>query len=75
MKRELFRRQSCGEHVRHSSIRVQAPSGRHTAFMWEKLPYRLNGDAHNWDTAREEHGRMMLGLWQKHAPNLASRVG
>ena len=23
----------------------QAPPGRHTAFMWEKLPYRLHGDA------------------------------
>ncbi len=22
----------------------QAPAGRHTAFMWEKLPYRLHGD-------------------------------
>jgi len=22
----------------------QAPAGSHTAFMWEKLPYRLNGD-------------------------------
>ena len=27
----------------------QAPAGRHTAFMWEKLPYRLHGDAANWD--------------------------
>ena len=27
----------------------QAPPGRHTGFMWEKLPYRLNGDAANWD--------------------------
>ena len=23
----------------------QAPPGRHTAFMWEKLPYRVHGDA------------------------------
>ncbi len=22
----------------------QAPAGHHTAFMWEKLPYRLHGD-------------------------------
>jgi len=27
----------------------QAPLGRHTAFMWEKLPYRLHGDPANWD--------------------------
>ena len=49
----------------------QAPAGGHTAFMWEKLPYRLGGDAHNWDSAREAHGRAMLSLWTRHAPNLA----
>jgi len=52
----------------------QAPAGRHTAFMWEKLPYRLNGDAANWDGARETHGREMLALWQKYAPNLSDAV-
>ncbi len=35
---------------------AQAPPGRHTAFMWEKLPYRLHGDPANWDAAREAHG-------------------
>jgi phytoene dehydrogenase-like protein len=52
----------------------QAPSGQHTAFMWEKLPYRVHGDAANWDRLGEEHGRVMLGLWQRHAPNLADAV-
>jgi phytoene dehydrogenase-like protein len=52
----------------------QAPPGRHTAFMWEKLPYRLNGDPANWDAARDAHGRAMLALWQRHAPNLADAV-
>jgi phytoene dehydrogenase-like protein len=52
----------------------QAPPGRHTAFMWEKLPYRLNGDPANWDAARDEHGKGMLRLWQEHAPNLADAV-
>jgi phytoene dehydrogenase-like protein len=52
----------------------QAPSGRHTAFMWEKLPYRVHGDAASWDHLREEHGRVMLELWCKHAPNLAGSV-
>ena len=52
----------------------QAPPGQHTAFMWEKLPYRLNGDPHNWDAARDAHGRVMLDLWEKHAPNLADAV-
>ena len=52
----------------------QAPPGRHTAFMWEKLPYRLHGDPDNWDRLRDEHGRAMLALWQQHAPNLADAV-
>src|SRR5262249_4997150 len=26
----------------------QAPPGRHTAFLWEKLPYALRGDPANW---------------------------
>ena len=49
----------------------QAPAGQHTAFMWEKLPYRLRGDPANWDAAGKEHGRDMLRLWQRHAPNVA----
>jgi phytoene dehydrogenase-like protein len=53
---------------------TQAPPGRHTAFMWEKLPYRLHGDPANWDQARDAHGREMLALWQRHAPNLAEAV-
>jgi len=52
----------------------QAPDGKHTAFMWEKLPYRLNGDARNWDRVREEHGRDMLALWTRHAPNIRDAV-
>jgi phytoene dehydrogenase-like protein len=52
----------------------QAPAGRHTAFMWEKAPYRLRGDAANWDAARDAHGRELLGLWGKHAPNLPDAV-
>ncbi|MGE5147638.1 MAG: phytoene desaturase family protein [Candidatus Eiseniibacteriota bacterium] len=52
----------------------QAPAGGHTAFMWEKLPYRLKGDAKNWDREREAHGRAMLALWRRHAPNLDSAV-
>ncbi|HCN79204.1 MAG TPA: hypothetical protein DIT13_18730, partial [Verrucomicrobiales bacterium] len=52
----------------------QAPPGRHTAFMWEKLPYALRGDARNWDACKEAHGRVMLDLWAKHAPNLHDAV-
>jgi phytoene dehydrogenase-like protein len=52
----------------------QAPPGRHTAFMWEKLPYRLHGDARHWDTVREQHGREMLAFWTQFAPNLKDAV-
>lgn len=52
----------------------QAPAGFHTAFMWEKLPYRLNGDARNWDAEKDVHGTAMLKLWTEFAPNLADSV-
>jgi phytoene dehydrogenase-like protein len=52
----------------------QAPPGFHTAFMWEKLPYRLKGDPSNWDRERDVHGRRMLDLWTKYAPNLRDSV-
>src|SRR5262245_21064201 len=52
----------------------QAPADRHTAFMWEKLPYHVHGDAQNWQRRRDAHGRAMLRLWQQHAPNLADAV-
>src|SRR5262249_41091612 len=38
----------------------QAPPGKHTAFMWEKLPYALHGDPANWDREKDAHGRAML---------------
>jgi phytoene dehydrogenase-like protein len=53
---------------------TQAPPGCHTGFMWEKLPYRLRGDAKNWDGEREAHGKVLLRLWQRHAPNLEGAV-
>jgi phytoene dehydrogenase-like protein len=52
----------------------QAPAGLHTAFMWEKLPYRLHGNATNWDDEKERHGRGMLDLWKQYAPNLDDAV-
>ena len=48
--------------------RTQAPPGGHTAFMWEKLPYHLEGD---WDEVRDSHAGEMLRLWTDYAPNLA----
>ncbi len=53
---------------------TQAPPGFHTAFMWEKLPYRLGGDPDSWDRVGREHGRAMLDAWTSSAPNLAESV-
>lgn len=52
----------------------QAPPDRHTAFMWEKLPYRLGGDPASWDRVKDAHGRDMLRLWADYAPGLEDRV-
>lgn len=52
----------------------QAPEGFHTSFMWEKLPYRLHGDRDNWIAARDRHGRDMLNVWTRYAPNLKDAV-
>ena len=49
----------------------QAPPGSHTAFLWEKLPYALHGDPRTWDAAKDGHGRALLDLWARYAPNLA----
>jgi phytoene dehydrogenase-like protein len=52
----------------------QAPPGRHTAFMWEKLPYSVYGDSRQWDLIAKEHGQRLLKLWTQYAPNLADAV-
>jgi phytoene dehydrogenase-like protein len=49
----------------------QAPGGAHTAFMWEKLPYALEGDPSRWDAAKDAHGGQLLDVWARFAPNLA----
>lgn len=48
----------------------QAPDGKHVAFMWEKLPYRLHGDPLNWDREKERHGARLIDTWNEYAPNL-----
>lgn len=48
----------------------QAPAGKHTAFMWEKLPFALRGDASNWRQQARQHAADMLKLWTQYAPNI-----
>jgi phytoene dehydrogenase-like protein len=52
----------------------QAPAGKHTAFMWEKLPFDIHGDSNNWHALADEHGEEMLAVWRRHAPNLERAV-
>ena len=52
----------------------QAPAAQHTAFMWEKLPYALHGDARQWDGEKHRHGKAMLKVWSQYAPNLNDSV-
>lgn len=52
----------------------QAPPGKHTAFMWEKLPYHLNGDPKLWDTYKHDHGKKMLDVWKDYAPGIENDV-
>lgn len=53
---------------------TQAPHGKHTAFMWEKLPYAVHGSAANWDAVKDRHGQLMLRLWSRFAPNLQGKT-
>jgi phytoene dehydrogenase-like protein len=60
----------------------QAPPGKHTAFLWEKVPYRLadgprrpsgrteGGNA--WSGEAEAHARRLFDFWAGYAPNLAA---
>jgi phytoene dehydrogenase-like protein len=52
----------------------QAPEGYHTAFMWEKLPYRLGGDPSKWDLEKNHHATRMLECWREYAPNVKDAV-
>jgi phytoene dehydrogenase-like protein len=52
----------------------QAPAGKHSAFMWEKLPFALRGDPQHWEQESAQHGQRMLEMWCRFAPNLAEAV-
>lgn len=52
----------------------QAPPGKHTAFMWEKVPYALRRSPSNWDAEKETHGKALFNLLVRFAPNLTQGV-
>jgi phytoene dehydrogenase-like protein len=49
---------------------TQAPAGVSTAFMWQKVPYALDGDPRHWDARREAHAASILDRWRRFAPNV-----
>jgi phytoene dehydrogenase-like protein len=52
----------------------QAPPGIHTAFMWQKVPYALDGEPGAWDAHRHLHLRRILERWRGFAPNVEPGV-
>jgi phytoene dehydrogenase-like protein len=53
---------------------TQAPAGKHTAFMWQKVPFHLYGDPNNWERYGQQVGEEMLAQWRRYAPNLGEAV-
>jgi phytoene dehydrogenase-like protein len=52
----------------------QAPTGKHAAFLWEKVPFALRGDPANWAKEKDAHGARLLELWRELAPNLSRGI-
>jgi phytoene dehydrogenase-like protein len=46
----------------------QAPGNYHTAFLWQLVPYKLNGA--EWDEVKEEYKERCIAQWREYAPNL-----
>jgi phytoene dehydrogenase-like protein len=52
----------------------QAPPGTHTAFLWEKVPFRLMGNAESWQAEKDKHATELFRFWMRFAPNLECAV-
>lgn len=48
----------------------QAPSGKHTAVVWQYAPYRA--EPNGWKSVRTEYAQHVLGLWRSYAPNISA---
>ncbi|MEJ2174362.1 MAG: NAD(P)/FAD-dependent oxidoreductase [bacterium] len=46
----------------------QAPTGRHTAVVWQYAPY---GVTEGWQGLREAYAEHLLGLWRSYSPNIS----
>jgi phytoene dehydrogenase-like protein len=49
----------------------QAPGGKHTALMWQPVPYSLRGGGpEKWDEVKDEFMDRCIEKWREYAPNL-----
>lgn len=59
----------CAQPTLHDPL--QAPPGKHTAFLWQFAPYHLkDGGAEAWDKVKAEYMEVCLERWRNFAPNL-----
>lgn len=50
---------------------IQAPPGKHTALIWQPVPYALkDGGPEKWDQIKEEYMDFCVSKWREYAPNL-----
>jgi len=50
---------------------TQAPKGKHTALIWQPVPYSLKeGGPERWDEVKEEYMERCIERWREYAPNL-----
>ena len=49
----------------------QAPDGKHTAFIWQCVPYHLkDGGSERWDEISDDYMDRCICAWRRYAPNL-----
>ena len=50
----------------------QAPPGKHTAILWQFVPFEPDGkDPSTWDAIKGEYAERCIDAWRAYAPNLA----
>jgi phytoene dehydrogenase-like protein len=48
----------------------QAPSGKHTALLWQYCVYNLKEGAEHWDDIKDEYGDRCIEVWGNYVKNL-----
>jgi phytoene dehydrogenase-like protein len=53
---------------------IQAPKGKHTALIWQPVPYDLKeGGPERWDNIKNDFMDRCIAKWQAYAPNLNAK--